>query len=101
MQGGTTRRMSPELFDLETQGHRPTKRSDCYALGMVIYKVLSGNKPFYGFADWVTYGKVFRGDRPERPQGVKGIWLTDEVWGVLGLCWTPQPENHPSIEDVC
>ena len=92
--------MSPELFDLETQGHCPTKHSDCYALRMVIYEVLSRNKPFYRFADWVIYGKVFRGDRPERPQGVKGIWFTDEVWGVLGLCWTPQPENRPSIEDV-
>ena len=40
--GGTTRWMSPELLDPDQFGiadHRPTKQSDCYALGMVVYEV--------------------------------------------------------------
>ena len=43
--GGTYRWMSPELLDPElfgiprSEGDRPTKQSDCYALGMVIYEV--------------------------------------------------------------
>ena len=40
---GTTRWMSLELLDPERFGisnGRPTKRSDCYALGMAVYKVL-------------------------------------------------------------
>ena len=43
--GGTYRWMSPELLDPErfripeSEGDRPTKKSDCYALGMVIYEV--------------------------------------------------------------
>jgi serine/threonine protein kinase len=40
--GGTTRWMSPELLDPDRFGlpdDRPTKQSDCYALGMVIYEV--------------------------------------------------------------
>ena len=40
--GGTTRWMSPELLDPERFGiidYRPTKQSDCYALGMVVYEV--------------------------------------------------------------
>jgi len=43
--GGTTRWMSPELLDPErfgvpeSEGDRPTRQSDCYALGMVIYEV--------------------------------------------------------------
>ena len=34
--------MSPELLDPEMFGldnNRPTKQSDCYALGMVVYEV--------------------------------------------------------------
>ena len=32
--------LDPELFDIpESEGDRPTKQSDCYALGMVIYEV--------------------------------------------------------------
>jgi len=92
--------MSPELFDLENQGHLPTKLSDCYALGMVIWEVLSGRLPFYQFGNWIIPGKILRGDRPERPQGEEGVWFTDEVWEVLGSCWMAQPEDHPSIEDV-
>ena len=45
IEGGTPQWMSPELFDPESFGlqeGRPTKASDCYALGMVIYEVLSG-----------------------------------------------------------
>ena len=43
--GGTRRWMSPELLDPErfgmpeSENNRPTKQSDCYALGMVIYEV--------------------------------------------------------------
>ena len=40
--GGTPRWMNPELLDPERFGasdDRPTKKSDCYALGMVVYEV--------------------------------------------------------------
>jgi serine/threonine protein kinase len=46
--GGTGRWMSPELLDPElfgipeSEGDRPTRQSDCYALGMVIYEVCFG-----------------------------------------------------------
>ena len=99
-QGGTFRWMSPELFDPETKDQRPTKYSDCYALGMVIYEVLSGRVPFHQFPTHAIPGKVFRGDRPERPQGAEGVWFTDRVWEVLGFCWASQPEARPSIEGV-
>ena len=92
--------MSPELFDPEIKDHSPTKFSDCYALGMVIYEVLSGHLPFYQFANRVISGKILRGDRPERPQGIEGVWFTDEIWEILVSCWTAQPEIRPSIEDV-
>jgi len=47
--GGTHRWMSPELLHperfgmLESENNRPTRQSDCYALGMVIYEV--GDQP--------------------------------------------------------
>ena len=40
--GGSPRWTSPELLDpsrLDDRDPRPTKESDCYALGMVIYEV--------------------------------------------------------------
>lgn len=92
--------MSPELFDRVEIAHRRTKNSDCYALGMVIYEVLSGRIPFYQYPNFVIPGKVVEGERPERPQDMEGVWFTDGVWEVLERCWTPQPRNRPNIEDV-
>ena len=101
--GGTTRWMSPELLDPDQFGFkdsRPTKESDCYALGMVIYEVLSGQAPFTPFKDFIVMRKVIEGERPVRPEGSEGIWFTDDLWETLNRCWATQPENRPSIEAV-
>ena len=98
--GGTTRWMSPELLDPKAKYHHQTVYSDCYALGMVIYEVLNERIPFYGYRNEIITGKVLGGDRPERPEGVEGGWFTNHVWELLGRCWTPQPGDRPSIEDI-
>jgi serine/threonine protein kinase len=68
--------MSPELFDPETFGlkdSRPTKESDYYALGMVIYEVLSGKVTIrHAYEPEIAVDKVLKGKRPyvlKRPQG--------------------------------
>ena len=98
--GGTARWMSPELFDPKIQDNGPTKRSDCYALGMVIYEVLSGRMPFYQLSNSVVPGLIFAGERPERPEGPEGVWFTDDVWTVSERCWAYQPNDRPRVEDV-
>jgi serine/threonine protein kinase len=101
--GGTTRWMSPELLEahqLGTKDCRPTKESDCYALGMVIYEVLSGQAPFTPYKDFVVMRKVIEGERPERPEGVKGEWFVGGLWETLEMCWAAEPESRPSIQAV-
>ena len=97
---GTSRWMSPELVDAGFHGRLWSKSSDRYTLGMVIYEVLSGCVPFYQHADLSIPGKVVKGDRPQRPQGVGGVWFTDPVWKMLKCCWVAQPRNRPTIGDV-
>ena len=97
---GTTRWMSPELLDVSIRSHHRTKYSDCYALGMVIYEVLSGRIPFYQYTNWSIPAKVVRGDRPGRPEGAEGAWFADDVWEALERCWVPQPKDRSSVEDV-
>ena len=97
-QGGTARWMSPELIAPQRFGlksSRPTKYSDCYALGMVIYETISGNLPFHEHTDLAVFVKVLEGERPPR-----GVRLTKTLWNMLELCWAHQPSNRPSIEDV-
>ena len=95
--------MSPELFAPDQTGLkscRPTKQSDCYALGMVIYEVLSGQVPFAPFSRYTVLRKVMDGERPQRPEGVEGERFTDDLWQVLNQCWATRPEDRPSSSAV-
>ena len=97
-QGGTFRWMAPELISpkrFSLSNSRPTTPSDCYALGMVIYETISGNLPFHKDADLVVCMKVVEGDRP--PRGAK---FAESLWKLLELCWAPQPNDRPGIEEV-
>ena len=101
--GGTVRWMSPELLDPKAFGFadgRPTRGSDCYAFGMVIYEVLSGRVPFDSCKDTAVMFKVVCGERPEKPEGAQGEWFTAEIWAMLELCWKSQPADRPSSRDV-
>ena len=95
--------MSPELLDPESFGStkpRQTKGSDCYALGMVIYEVLSGQTPFAPSGPAVVIRKVLSGERPERPQGEEGRSLTDTIWEVLECCWKHQPHERIGAKTI-
>ena len=92
---GTTRWMSPELLYPEHFGFmqsRPTNESDCYALGMVIFEVLSGRPPFTGDRDYIVTRKVIEGERPGRPEGAQ---FTEALWRITEQCWSPQPNDRP------
>ena len=96
--------MSPELiyptkFGLETR--RQTKESDCFALGMVIHEVLSGQRPFTEIkhASEIMYA-ILDGMRPRRPRGKKGGLFTDDIWETLELCWKEQPRDRISASAV-
>jgi len=91
-------RLHPDQFGLEDS--RPTKESDCYALGMVIYEVLSGQTPFTQLMDYVVMRKVVDGEHPARPDGAKGVWFADGLWETTKLCWATRPENRPDIATV-
>ena len=102
-EAGTGRWMGPELLLPEKFGlkhSRATKRSDCYAFGMVVYEVLSGNVPFYRHTRYAVVAKVLDGERPERPGGAGGVWFTDEVWRVLECCWMADPGERSSVPEV-
>ena len=103
LEGGTIRWMSPELLNPEPFGLEdscPTTESDCYALGMVVYEVLSGQVPFALWKGTVVILKVMEGKRPERPRGTQGAWFTDRLWEVLELCWEHQPRDRPSLKTL-
>ena len=102
VKGGTIQWISPELIapdNFKSDGH-PTKASDCYALGMVIYEVLSGKTPFSPRQAPLVIQKVLKGERPKRPEGEEGALFTDGIWRMLGLCWKHEPGERTNAEAV-
>ena len=96
--GGTSRWMSPGLINpqrFKLDKSRPTKPSDCYALGMAIYETIGGHLPFHKEQTPTVLTKVQDGHRPPRES-----CFTDSLWKMLEECWKPQPGDRPSIEDV-
>ena len=95
--------MSPELIDPERfdlKKTRVTKQSDCYALGMVVYEVLSGQTPFTPWGGGLVIQNVLEGKRPGRPKGEEGTLFTDGIWEMLEYCWKHQPKERISAEVV-
>ena len=90
--------LNPDMFGLD--GIHLTKKSDCYALGMVVYEVLCGQIPFAPHKAPVVVSKVLMGERPGRPHGEDGILFTDRIWRVLKYCWKHQPHDRISAKMI-
>lgn len=100
---GIVRWMSPELLDPQKFGQptrKSTQESDCYALGMVVYEVLGGSKPYGPKISFGTLHNILNGERPKRPRGEAGQLFTDSIWGMVERCWKPQPKERASAKDV-
>ena len=121
--GGTCPWMSPELLHPELFGasdNRPTKGSDCYALGMVVYEVrpdvtgsvtgmlrlaicqvLSGNSPYW---DIMNEGQltcaIIKGYRPKKPVVAESLGFTNELWKTVQLCWSTDAGARPDVKSV-
>ncbi|MFK7778948.1 MAG: protein kinase [Gimesia sp.] len=78
---GTAEYMSPE----QAEGKRVTKQSDLYALGAVMYVMLTGKPPFSGKTMLAIIQKQMYGqfDRPGRYVDDLPIWLEEIVCKLL------------------
>ena len=116
--GGTFFWMSPELLDPPRFGSkgRPTRESDCYALGMVIYevsglqssrrsliylpKVLTGLRPFHHLCSYSPVPAVLRGERPEKPLDAESLGFSHTLWGLVQLCWSESSSTRPTARQM-
>ncbi|KAF9789584.1 kinase-like domain-containing protein [Thelephora terrestris] len=105
--GGTYRWMSPELLDPDQFGipkeeeGRPTRQSDCYALGMVIYEVLCGHSPFIEKENSLMLtSEIVNGVRPTKPEGAERLGFNNELWTIVERCWQGIIVERPGIDDI-
>ncbi|KAF9649106.1 kinase-like protein [Thelephora ganbajun] len=105
--GETYRWMSPELVVLgefgipELENGRPTKQSDCYSLGMVIYEVLCGHEPYIEIESEPTVViAITKGDRPRKPKGASRLGFSRELWRTIERCWGGIRDERPRVEEI-
>ena len=102
---GVVRYMAPELLNPERFGNtssRPTQPADVYALGMVIYEVLTGFDPFYDqkFGTIQLVCRVLDGARPAKPGNAGEIGFGSGTWELVSKCWKTKSASRPTIERV-
>jgi len=100
--GGSYPWMSPELLAQDdTCGHGPTKESDIYALGMLIYEVLCGKAPFEDLQNPTKLVvEITNGTRPKKPEDAASLGFTDRMWGILERCWSANKGARPTLAAV-
>ena len=116
--GGTLPWMSPELLGSVHPGTniRPTRESDCYALGMVVYEVslsypaqrppadppqvLTGLQPFHDLSALQIVVSVAVGEYPGKPLDAKELGLSGELWELVELCWSASSSDRPTARNL-
>lgn len=100
---GTYRWQAPEILDPTTADPSdigPSTKSDMYALAMVIIELFTGNVPFPELKDTAMLCRIMAGKRPPRPEGGRGLGLSDSIWKVVEMCWQEERDKRPTIEFV-
>jgi serine/threonine protein kinase, bacterial len=82
--------LAPEL----APGEPATPASDVYAVGIVLYEVLSGRPPFTG-PDPATVAGLHRGAQPASIPG-----LPNPLWLPIAACLDKNPQHRPSASDL-
>ncbi|MFQ5526713.1 MAG: protein kinase [Thermoanaerobaculia bacterium] len=93
---GTVAYMSPE----QAQGHDVDARSDIFSLGIVLYEMVTGQRPFMGDGKMSVLSAILRA-APVPPTEVKAS-LPQALNRVLQLCLEKSPDKRfQTARDVC
>ncbi|KAF9789219.1 kinase-like domain-containing protein [Thelephora terrestris] len=89
---------SPELLLFNPYG--PTKQSDCYALGMVIYEVLCGEVPYQGKDLRGVKDIIASGRRPPKPEAAESLGFIGGLWNMVKATWQEDPASRPDVKEI-
>ena len=87
---GTANYIAPETV----YGGRPAPSADVYALGVVLFELVTGRPPHAGGPAWA----ILRRHVDESPQRVEG--MPEAVWRVVAACMDKRPGRRPSAKEL-
>lgn len=97
--------MAPEILDEDRSTlvnredvFRRLCESDLYSLGVLLWEIASGNKPFEGKRPaQVVAAVVGRGERPGFPPS----GIAAELQDLITKLWAKEPGNRPTAKEAC
>jgi len=87
---GTLHYLAPEVL----AGHPSDARADLYALGVVLYEVLAGRRPFDAARPGDVIGAILRGDPP--PIATSGAAIPGRWRSLVAALMALRPEDRPA-----
>ncbi|KAI5120172.1 hypothetical protein M0805_008439 [Coniferiporia weirii] len=100
--GGSTRWTAYELIANPEKYEKHSKQSDVWAFGMVVYELLTKERPYAHIAiDAQVVFIVLEGQLPPPPTPVE-TWPKryQEAWAICESCWVFDPEQRITMIDV-
>jgi formylglycine-generating enzyme required for sulfatase activity/dienelactone hydrolase len=92
---GTVSYMSPE----QVEGEPADQRSDVWALGAVLYEMLTGARPFQGESHWVIMAAISNAD-PEAPRSLRAEIPEDVEGAIMGALTKDKAKRAGSAEEL-
>lgn len=96
---GTPDYMAPE----QIEGHRGDRRTDLYALGVILYELLTGKTPFTGDNHLAVMAQHLKGALPRLDRVQPGV--SPQVAAIVARCLRRNPDDryadmHALIHDI-
>ncbi|XP_065363924.1 mitogen-activated protein kinase kinase kinase 7 [Calliphora vicina] len=89
---GSAAWMAPEVFE----GSKYTEKCDIFSWGIVLWEVLSREKPFKDVDN--TYSIMWKIHKGERPPPIQN--LPEPIKHLMTSCWADKPDLRPSMQHV-
>ena len=92
--------LAPELIHVKNVPAVESKPADIFGFSMLAFELFAAKPPFNGQLPGRVALLISRGDRPEFPQNVEDVGLTDQMQNLLRMCWRQNPMERPAIGEV-
>lgn len=93
---GTPSYMAPELI----RSSRHSIQSDIYSLGVMMYEMVTGTKPFKGDDPQAKMVRSLN-VRPPRPSSIEGVHISPELEALILRAMEKEPKDRfPSVKDM-
>lgn len=92
--------MAPEVV---VEGQEPTTKSDVFSFAIIMWEVLTGQKPWGGISPHQVFFQLMKKERPTLPED-KDIPSNCYGWesyvNLMRTCWSEDPSQRPEFAEI-